>query len=156
MWDRLALIGQSIAAMVTHDKAPPNTPPEYIDEMKSINFLRSKKFFVVFSSILMLILFYGVSVFILFLTATVPSITGSFVTIFVETIKIFAIIISAYLGLQAAIDFKYNTETSVLSKSEIQYAKEEVQETIINIYAEKYKDDKSYAPLTWVEEQPHE
>jgi hypothetical protein len=156
MWDRLALIGQSIAAMVTHDKAPPNTPPEYIDEMKSINFLRSKKFFVVFSSILMLILFYGVSVFILFLTATVPSITGSFVTIFVETIKIFAIIISAYLGLQAAIDFKYNTETSVLSKSEIQYAKEEVQETIINIYAEKYKDDKSYAPLTWVEEQPYE
>jgi len=156
MWDRLALIGQSIAAMVTHDKAPPNTPPEYIDEMKSINFLRSKKFFVVFSSILMLILFYGVSVFILFLTATVPSITGSFVTIFVETIKIFAIIISAYLGLQAAIDFKYNTETSVLSKSEIKYAKEEVQETIINIYAEKYKDDPSYAPLIWVEEQPHE
>jgi len=156
MWDRLALIGQSIAAMVTHDKAPPNTPPEYIDEMKSINFLRSKKFFVVFSSILMLILFYGISVFILFLTATVPSITGSFVTIFVETIKIFAIIISAYLGLQAAIDFKYNTETSVLSKSEIQYAKEEVQETIIEIYAEKYKDDPSYAPLKWVEEQPHE
>jgi len=156
MWNRLALIGQSIAAMVTHDKAPPNTPPEYIDEMKSINFLRSKKFFVVFSSILMLILFYGISVFILFLTATVPSITGSFVTIFVETIKIFAIIISAYLGLQAAIDFKYNTETSVLSKSEIQYAKEEVQETIIEIYAEKYKDDPSYAPLKWVEEQPHE
>jgi hypothetical protein len=156
MWDRLALIGQSIAAMVTHDKAPPNTPPEYIDEMKSINFLRSKKFFVVFSSILMLILFYGVSVFILFLTATVPSITGSFVTIFVETIKIFAIIISAYLGLQAAIDFKYNSESNTSLKSELSYAKEEVQETIIEIYSEKYKDDKSYAPLKWVEEQPYE
>ena len=156
MWDRLALIGQSLVSMLSHDKAPPNTPPEYIDEMKSINFLRSKKFFVVFSSVLMLILFYGVSVFILFLTAPIPSITGSFVTIFVETIKIFAIIISAYLGLQAAIDFKYNSETSVVSKSEIQYAKEEVQETIIEIYSEKFKNDKSYAPLVWVEAQPHE
>ena len=156
MWNRLSLIGQSLAAMLSHDKAPPNTPPEYVDEMKSINFLRSKKFFVVFSSILMLIAFYGISVFILFLTAPVPSITGSFVTIFVETIKIFAIIISAYLGLQAAIDFKYNTESVISTANEIKYAKEEVQQTIIEIYAEKFKDDKSYAPLIWVEAQPHE
>ena len=156
MWDRISLIGRSLAAMLSHDKAPPNTPPEYIQEMKSINFLRSKKFFVVFTSILMLILFYGVSVFILFLTAPLPTITSSFVTIFVETIKIFAIIISAYLGLQAAIDFKYNTSSNVESKGEISYVKEEVQETIIQIYAEKFKDDPSYAPLNWVEKQPHE
>lgn len=156
MWDRISLIGRSLAAMLSHDKVPPNTPPEYVEEMKSINFLRSKKFFVVFSSVLMLIGFYAVSVFILFLTAPVPTITTPFVTIFVETIKIFAIIISAYLGLQAAIDFKYNSETNASVKGEIQYAKEEVQETIIQIYAEKYKDDPSYAPLKWVEEQPYE
>jgi hypothetical protein len=133
MWDRLAIIGQSISAMLSHDKAPPNTPSAYIDEMKSINFLRSKKFFVVFTSILMLIAFYGVSVFILFLTAPVPTITTPFVTIFVETIKIFAIIISAYLGLQAAIDFKYNSESNTSLKSELSYAKEEEQDTIIQI-----------------------
>jgi hypothetical protein len=156
MWDRLVLIGQSLASMLSHDKAPPNTPPQYIEEMKSINFLRSKKFFVVFSSILMLIAFYSISVFILFLTAPLPTITTPFVTIFVETIKIFAIIISAYLGLQAAIDFKYNSESNTSVKGEIQYAKEEVQETIIQIYAEKYKDDPSYAPIEWVEEQPYE
>jgi hypothetical protein len=156
MWNRLTLIGQSLAAMISHDKAPPNTPPEYVEELKSINFLRSKKFFVVFSSILMLLGFYGVSVFILFLTAPVPTITTPFVNIFVETIKIFAIIISAYLGLQAAIDFKYNTDSSIALKGEIQYAREEVQQTIIEIYAEKYKDDPSYAPLKWVEDQPHE
>ena len=104
----------------------------------------------------MLLGFYSVSVFILFLTATVPIITTPFVTIFVETIKIFAIIISAYLGLQAAIDFKYNSSSNVNLNSEIKYAKEEVQQTIIEIYAEKYKDDPSYAPLKWVEEQPHE
>lgn len=156
MWERIALIGQSLAAMLSHDKIPPNTPPEYIDEMKSINFLRSKKFFMVFTSILMLLGFYGISVFILFLTAPLPTITTPFVTIFVETIKIFAIIISAYLGLQAAIDFKYNSSSNVDLSSEVKYAKEEVQRTIIEIYAEKYKDDPSYAPLNWVESQPHE
>lgn len=156
MWDRIALIGQSLAAMLSHDKVPPNTPTQYVEEMKSINFLRSKKFFVVFSSVLMLLAFFGVSVFILFLTAPLPTITTPFVTIFVETIKIFAIIISAYLGLQAAIDFKYNSESSTVLKGEIQYAKEEVQQTIIEIYAEKFKNDKSYAPVDWVEKQPHE
>lgn len=156
MWDRLSLIGKSLAAMLSHDKVPPNTPTQYVEEMKSINFLRSKKFFVVFTSILMLVAFYGVSVFILFLTAPVPTITAPFVTIFVETIKIFAIIISAYLGLQAAIDFKYNTDSNTSLKGEIQYAREEVQQTVIEIYAEKYKDDKSYAPLNWIEEQPYE
>jgi hypothetical protein len=156
MWDRVSLIARSLAAMLSHDKAPPNTPPEYIQDMKSINFLRSKKFFVVFTSVLMVVFFYAISVFILFLTAKVPTITMPFVTIFVETIKIFAIIISAYLGLQAAIDFKYNSDSITSVKGEIQYAKEEVQQTIIEIYAEKYKDDPSYAPVKWVEEQPYE
>lgn len=156
MWNQIKLLGQSLAAMISHDKVPPNTPPQYIEEMKSINFLRSKKFFVVFTSILMLIAFYGISVFILFLTAPLPTITSPFVTIFVETIKIFAIIISAYLGLQAAIDFKYNSSSNTELIGEMKYAKEEVQQTIIEIYAEKYKDDKSYAPLSWVEEQPYE
>lgn len=156
MWDRLALIGKSLAAMVSQGKAPPNTPPPYIEEMKSINFLRSKKFFVVFSSVIMLIIFYGVSVFILFLTAPIPSITTPFVTIFVETIKIFAIIISAYLGLQAAIDFKYNSETSVIAKSEHSYSEEKVDQRLIEIYQEAFKDEKSYAPVSWVEGQPDE
>jgi hypothetical protein len=156
MIDKISVIWQSLAAMLSHDKVPPNTPPEYVEEMKSINFLRSKKFFVVASSVLMLIAFYAISVFILFLTAPLPTITTPFVTLFVETIKIFAIIISAYLGLQAAIDFKYNSSSNTNLNSEISYAKEEVQQTIIEIYAEKYKDDPSYAPIEWVEEQPYE
>ena len=124
--------------------------------MKSINFLASKKFFVVFTAVLMLLSFYSISVVILFFTAYLPNITTPFVTLFVETIKILAIIISAYLGLQAAIDFKYNSSSTVDLKSEVKFAKEEVQQTIIEIYAEKYKDDPSYTPLKWVEEQPHE
>jgi hypothetical protein len=156
MWDRIVILGQSLAAMLSYDKVPPNTPTKYVEELKSVNFLRSKKFFVVFSSILMLLVFYGISVFILFLTAPLPTITSPFVTIFVETIKIFAIIISAYLGLQAAIDFKYNSSSNTELKGEIIHVKEEVEEKIIQIYAEKYKDDPSYAPIEWVEEQPNE
>jgi hypothetical protein len=156
MWNRITLLRQSLAAMLCSGKVPPNTPSQYIDEMKSINFLKSKKFFVVFTSIIMLLAFYGISVFILFLTAKIPTITFPFVTIFVETIKIFAIIISAYLGLQAAIDFKYNSTSNTELKGEFNHIKEEVQQTIVEIYSEKYKDDISYAPIQWVEEQPYE
>lgn len=156
MWDKLALLGQSLGSMLSHNKVPPNTPPQYVEEMKSINFLRSKKFFVVFTSILMLVIFYGASVFILFLTAPIPSITTPFVTIFVETIKIFAIIISAYLGLQAAIDFKYNSESNVALSAQHNYSEEKVDQSLIQYYEQEYRDDRSYAPIDWVESQPHE
>ena len=62
--------------------------------------------------------FYAASIFVLFLTAPLPTITAAFVTIFVETIKIFAIIISAYLGLQTAIDFKYNSSSDTSFRGE--------------------------------------
>jgi uncharacterized membrane protein len=142
--------------MLTNNSAPPNTPPEYVDDLKAVNFLRSKKFFVTFTAVLMLLGFYGVSVFILFLTAPVPGITAAFVTIFVETIKIFAIVISAYLGLQAAIDFKYNGDSSTAFKGEVSHSREEIQETTVLFYADKYKDDESYAPANWIEKQAHE
>lgn len=156
MLSKLIILAQSLSSMITHGKIPPNTPPEYIEEMKSINFLRNKKFFVVFTSVIMLVAFYVISVFILFLTSDVPSITTPFVTIFVETIKILAIIISTYLGLQAAIDFKYNSDSSTSLKSEIEYVKEEVQESVVQMFQERYKDDFSYAPIDWVKQQPYE
>jgi len=156
MWDKLVLIGQSLTSMLSNDKVPPNTPPQYVEEMKTINFLRSKKFFVFISSVIMLLAFYGISTIILFLTYSFPSITAPFVTIFVETIKILAIIISAYLGLQAAIDFRYNSESNTSLKGENIIVKEEVEQTIIDAYANQYKDDKSYAPLVWINAQPYE
>lgn len=156
MWDKLVLIGQSLTSMLSNDRVPPNTPPEYVEEMKTINFLRSKKFFVFITSVIMLLAFYSVSTVILFLTYPFPSITTPFVTIFVETIKILAIIISAYLGLQAAIDFRYNSESNTSLKGENIIVKEEVEQTIIDAYAEKYKEDKTYAPLVWINTQPHE
>jgi hypothetical protein len=156
MWDKILNLGHSISSMLTNSGVPPNTPIEYVEELKSINFLRSKKFFIVFTSVLMLVAFYGISVFILFLTAPVPGITAPFVTIFVETIKIFAFIIAAYLGLQTAIDFKYNSESNTSLKGEMVQVKEEVDESIVGLFEEKFKKDRSYAPIGWSMEQPHE
>ena len=156
MWDRITDIAKTVAAMLSNSKVPPNTPPKYVSELRETNFLRSKKFFVVFTSAVMILLFYAVSVFILFLTAPIPTLTTPFVTIFVETLKIFAIIISAYLGLQAAIDFKYNSTSNTEFKSEEIITTEIVDSALIEIFAAKYADDKSYAPLSWVEEQAYE
>ncbi len=85
-------------------------------------------------------------------TSFYPAITDSYVIIFVESIKIFAIIISVYLGLQATIDFKYSGETrveNVTNKSIEQIDQNIMLEETIK-FQEIYKDDLSYAPVEWV------
>ena len=123
----------------------------YKEDLSKINFFSSKKFFIVFSSIVLLMFFYLISVGILFLTSFFPTITDSYVTIFVESVKIFAIIISVYLGLQASIDFKYNSSSnqSYETIKSIEQIDEKVilEETIK--YQEVYKNDPSYAPIEW-------
>ena len=153
MWKKLTHTIQSAAAFLQDGKVPPNTPIQYREDFSKINFFSSKKFFIVFSSIALLMLFYLVSVGILFLTAKVPTITDSYVIIFVESIKIFAIIISAYLGLQAAIDFRYNganTNVSVDTIKSIEVIDQKIITEATQKYEEIYKNDLSYAPINWV------
>jgi hypothetical protein len=152
MWDKITTSFKSASAFLQNGKVPPNTPIQYREDLSKINFFSSKKFFIVFSSILLLMFFYLTSVGILFLTSFFPSITDSYVTIFVESIKIFAIIISVYLGLQASIDFKYNSSSnqSYETIKSIEQIDEKVilEETIK--YQEIFKNDPSYAPIEWV------
>jgi hypothetical protein len=111
---------KSAGAMLKSGQVPPNTPAKYREDLSKVNFLTSKKFFVVFSSVILLGAFYGVSVFLLFLTAPMPTIiTTSFVTLFTKVIEIFAIIIASYLGVQTALDFKVNSSSNVSQESEI-------------------------------------
>ena len=152
MWNKITETFQSAASFLSSSKVPPNTPIQYREELKKVNFFASRKFFIVFSSIVLLMAFYLVSVGILFLTVKFPTITDSYVIIFVESIKIFAIIISAYLGLQAAIDFKYsggNTHVSSETVKSIEQIEQKIitEETIK--YQEIYKNDPSYAPIEW-------
>lgn len=151
MWERVIDIAKNATAFLQAGKVPPNTPIQYRKDFSKINFFSSKKFFIVFSSVVLLMVFYLVSVGILFLTSFFPEITQSYVTIFVESVKIFAIIISVYLGLQATIDFKYNSSSTNINETHNsidQIDKKIIVEETIK-YAEIYKDDPSYAPVDW-------
>lgn len=137
MWTKLIEVAQSAAAMLQSGKVPPNTPLQYKQDLSKINFLTSKKFFVVFCSIVILAGFYAASIFVLFLTATSPNLTVPFVTIFTETIKILAVIIASYLGVQTVLDFKYNSNVS----TDLNYSREVVEETVTMIDTNAKEDD---------------
>ena len=151
MWNRIKNTFYTATSFLQTGVAPPNAPIRYREDLSKINFLSSKKFFIVFSSIVLLMFFYLTSVGILFLTSFFPTITDSYVTIFVESVKIFAIIISVYLGLQASIDFKYNSSSS--QSYETTKSIEQIDEKVIIEetvkYQEIYKNDPSYAPIDW-------
>lgn len=142
-------IFKNAASFLESGKAPEGTPEPYIEELQGINFLRSKKFFITFTSIATLLLFFGISVVILFLTSHSPVLTTPFVTMFIEVLKVLTIIIASYLGLQTVLDFKWNT----LSNTELQgtqnFNYDKVDQKIVEEYIQKYKDDKSYAPIDW-------
>ena len=66
---------------------PPSTPKYLEHELGSINFLKSKKFFIVFTSILMICFFYFSSIGILFILPNTPEKISGFVTLFSKTIE---------------------------------------------------------------------
>jgi len=148
MWERIVDIARTASAMLHSGQVPPHTPPHLKKDLSKVNFLSSKKFYVVFCSVIILAIFYAASIVVLFLTAASPSLTVPFVSIFTETIKILAIIIASYLGVQTVLDYKMQSNSNV--NLEGSYSKEEVDQQIIMDYAEKYKDDPSYAPLDWI------
>jgi hypothetical protein len=88
----------------------------------------------------------------LFLLPASSDLISGYVTIFTKTIEILAIIIAAYLGVQAAVDLKYGSSSNV--SYEAIKSTEQIDEKIIYEqtmkYAEIYKDDPSYAPIDWV------
>lgn len=100
-------------AMLQKGKIPPHTPIQHRETMSDINFLSSKKFYVVFCSVIILSIFYSLSIGVLFLTAEFPALTLPFVSIFTETIKILAIIIASYLGVQTVLDYKMQSNSNV-------------------------------------------
>jgi hypothetical protein len=151
MWDNIKNIASSAAAFLSSNKVPPGTPVALQESMRNENHFKSKKFFLAFSSFIGLLGFYLLSVAILFLLPSKNELISGYVTIFTKTIEIVAIIVASYIGVQAAIDFKYgstsNTNLDASLTSEQREEKIIYQETIV--YAEKYKDDPSYAPIEW-------
>jgi hypothetical protein len=152
MWQNIRNIANSAAAFLSSNKVPPGTPIALQESMRNENHFKSKKFFLAFSSFIGLLAFYLLSVGILFLLPTRNELIAGYVTIFTKTIEIVAIIVASYIGVQAAIDFKYgstsNTNLDSILTSEQREEKIIQEQTVV--YAEKYKNDPSYAPIDWV------
>lgn len=125
MWQSIVDISKTATAFLQNGKAPPNTPPELEKKMENTNHLASKKFFIIFSSVLMLGALYYSSVAIL-LAIKMPEHVAAFVTLFSKTIEIFAIIIASYLGVQCAVDLKYSSASNTEVKGEVIVEKKEV------------------------------
>lgn len=143
---------KSALAFLSSTKAPPNASIELREAMKKENHFASKKFFIAVSSFVGLLVFYFSSVGILFLLPPDNNgVVSGYITIFTKTIEVLAIIIAAYLGVQAAVDLKYNSSSN--QSFESIKSVEQIDEKIITEqtikYAEVYKNDPSYAPIEW-------
>ena len=125
MWEKIIQIAQTASSMLQSGKVPPNTPLEQRNDLSKVNFLASKKFYVVFCSVIILAIFYTASIFVLFLTATCPTLTVPFVSIFTETIKILAVIIASYLGVQTILDYKMQSNSYVNLSGDQTFIKDE-------------------------------
>jgi hypothetical protein len=152
MWDSITNIAKNAASFLSSNRVPPGTPIELQDSLRKENHFKSKKFFLAFSSFIGLLAFYLLSVGILFLLPSKNELIAGYVTIFTKTIEIVAIIVASYIGVQAAIDFKYGSNSSSSLESVVTSEQREekvIQEMTIK-YAEKFKNDPSYAPIEWV------
>lgn len=152
MWNSIANTFKTLSAFLNSGMVPPNTPLQVREEMKRINHFASRKFFIVFTSFLGLCFFYFASVGILFLLPqNQTELVSGYVTIFTKTIEVLAIIIAAYLGVQAVVDLKYNSSSN--TSHETIKSVESIDQKIISEetikYAEIYKNDPSYAPVEW-------
>lgn len=129
MWRNIVEIGKTAASFLQTGKFPPNTPPNLKHLLAKQNHLASRKFFMTFVAVGILIFFYFTSVFILFLLPAeyVAHITA-FTTIFSKIVEILAVVIGLFLGAQAAVDLRYSSSsnTSIEHQSQAQAIQENV------------------------------
>ena len=152
MWTSITNLFKSAAAFLSSSKAPPGTSIQLYEAMRNENHFASKKFFITFTSFIGLMIFYAVSVGVLFFLPKENELIAGYVLIFSKTIEVVAIIIAAYLGVQTITDFRFasssNTNFDAVLTSE-QREDKIIEERTIE-YANKFKDDLSYAPIEWV------
>jgi hypothetical protein len=152
MWKTITApitFAKSAFAFLQTGAVPPGTPPSMEEQMKKTNHLASKKFFVVGVSFFILGVFYFASVGILFLLPQQSELVGGYVTIFTKTIEVLAVIIASYLGVQAAIDFKYGSNSNASFDASITNPAEKKIEEETQRFQNVFINDQSYAPIKW-------
>ena len=116
---------KSVGAFLQTGKAPPNTPLAVERQMSNINHLASKKFFIVFTSVILLSFIYYSSIFLLLcIPKEFTAHVTAYVTIFSEMMKIFGLIIASFLGVQTVADFAFNSSSSASTQGVIQNSTE--------------------------------
>jgi hypothetical protein len=119
MWQSIKNIAQTAVAFLSNGKAPPNTPARLEKQMEDTNHLASKKFFIVFTSALMLFFVYYTSIFVLFFfPKEFTTHITSYVTMYSKMMDILAIIVASYLGVQTVADFAFRSTTDVKAESD--------------------------------------
>jgi hypothetical protein len=131
---------QSAAAFLSSGSAPPNTPPDQIERLKSVNHLESKKFFACAIATVVLCFFYFISVGLMVVLPPVPEMITGFVTIFTKTTEILAIILGSYVGAQAVVDLKYNSSSSTVLENKTETINENINEVTV-IHTNQKEDD---------------
>lgn len=131
---------QSAAAFLSSGAAPPNTPPEHLERLKSVNHMESKKFFACAVATVALCFFYFASVAIMTILPPTPEIITGFVTIFTKTTEILAIIIGSYVGAQAVVDLKYNSSSNASIENKTETITENINEVTV-IHTNQKEDD---------------
>ena len=131
MWNNVINIVKSGAAFLQNGVAPPNSSPQQKRALEDENHLASKKFFIIFSALIMLAFVYFSSVALLcFIVPRLPEIVAAYVTIFTKSIEIFGLIISVYIGAQGLVDLKYNSNSNAGLQDVIEVDSENITENL--------------------------
>jgi succinate dehydrogenase hydrophobic anchor subunit len=131
MWQNLVNIGQTVSAFLSNGKAPPNTPARLEKQMEDTNHLASKKFFIIMTSLLVIVSMFFIAVGILFFIPKDHDIViTTYATIFTKIMEQIALVISVYLGAQGLVDLRYNSSSSASVSGEAQSVEETKHEDV--------------------------
>lgn len=131
MWQNIVNVVQSATAFLQNGKAPPNTTKSMKKVMEDENHLSSKKFFIIFTAAIALILIYFISVGILFFIPRTAELIVAYTTIFGKMMEIFAVIVATYLGAQGMVDLKYNSQSSTSLDGEVEVKDVNIKQEIL-------------------------
>jgi hypothetical protein len=117
---------KSATSFLKYEQAPPSASTVEKIATEDVNHFASKKFFIIFTAMLMLGFLYLSSVGILVLLPRTPELIVAYTTIFSKVIEIFSIIIATYLGTQAVVDLRYNSSSNASIEGRIENISEQL------------------------------
>lgn len=127
---------KSGTSFLTNSAPPGIENEEEASRLSSINHLESKKFFIVFTSVVILCAFFFLSTGVLFFLPPTPEVVTGFVTLFTKTSEILAIVIASYVSVQAVVDYKINSNSSTAIANESKTINENIKEDITQTITE--------------------